>query len=276
MLDIETLGRGPGCVVTSVAITPFHLKGAEVFPPDKAFRCKLSISDQLVAGFKIDPETHKWWMQQDAKVRENEFSGVFSIDKFCIDLEAYIHMIVKQFGDYRIWATAPKLDFGCMHSLFQHSGVEWPILYSTERCMRTLREMTKQLYPSFRLPKGSANHCAADDTDLQIRHIQACYKQLKQNSEIDTSEATRTSEAIHADVWPTVPVSASHSLTGGHRSTHKVISGGVGRVQGSSIRGGLSRSRRCSDGSSVCAVRGLYSSRAGRSPSAIVRRSTKK
>lgn len=205
MLDIETLGRGPGCVVTSVAITPFHMNGTMIFP-NKVFKCKLSISDQLIKGFTLEPETHEWWMQQDPKVRESEFSGITSPERFCDMLIDYINLVVAQFKTYRIWASAPKLDFGCMFSLFTATKRAWPIIFSSERCMRTYREMTKTLYPSFVLPKGAPNHCAEDDTNLQIKQIQACYTRLKENSEINTAQSgtTRTGKVIHADVRPEV------------------------------------------------------------------------
>lgn len=275
MLDIETLGRGPGCVVTSVAITPFHING-KALEPTKVFRMKLDIADQLIAGFTIEPETHKWWMQQDPKVREMEFNGIYNIDKFCIDLEAYIRMIERQYTTYRIWATAPKLDFGCLHSLCVHAGVKWPILFSSERCMRTFREMTKTLYPSFKLPSGSANHCAADDTTLQIKQIQACYARLGENSEIKKIATTGASEEIHGDVRTPVSLRTVHSSEGNNRSTSSLKCGGTKGVPGCSIRGGYSGSSRRTNGSLVRTSGGLYRPRTGTFASATVRRGTKK
>lgn len=179
MLDIETLGRGPGCVVTSVAIIPFNLNGSELEKEVKKFECYLHVGEQMADGYFVDPDTLQWWLKQDDKVRWKAWAGTTSRVQFQEELTAYIDYIKAEHTSYRIWATAPKLDLGCIHALFR--DMEYPILFSSERCMRTLRETVKMLYPGkYKPTKASALHDAEDDCIRQIKDIQQCYRILRE------------------------------------------------------------------------------------------------
>ena len=67
MIDIETLGTTPGCVVTSIGACTFS-------PTDgtaglQTFYDRIDISDAVGAGLVIEPDTVIWWMGQDADSR---------------------------------------------------------------------------------------------------------------------------------------------------------------------------------------------------------------
>ncbi len=175
MLDLETLGHGSGSIVLSGAIVPFHLNGKEVDSTMSAFLERIDITDSLLNGLTINPDTHLWWMQQDAKIRAQEFSGKLTVSEFCYQLTQYIDYI-KSIGEYRIWATAPKLDFGCLQGLYVATGGEYPISHRSERCARTFIEMTKTLFPQYKLAKNEALHDPVADCNKQIIDLQTGYK----------------------------------------------------------------------------------------------------
>lgn len=188
MLDIETLGRGPGCVVTSVAVVPFNMNGSlmgedeleDIALKDKfSFRSDLLIGEQMSMGFKVDPDTFSWWMKQKPEVRIEMWSGTTSLSEFHKLFADYFVAIKAYWGDYRLWATAPKLDFGCVSYLFTSQEVDYPVLFSAERCARTLRETAKLLHPKFKYTRGKALHNSEDDCERQIVDIQQAYSLLK-------------------------------------------------------------------------------------------------
>lgn len=188
MCDIETLGKGSGYCVTAIAITPFNMNGqplefegrdAEEQRVKSSFKMELHIGEQMALGYKVDFETLAWWMKQDAKIRKEMFSGMMKLDSFRKMFIEYFEYITKTYKTYRIWATAPKLDFGCIMGLFEGSELQYPILYSAERCARTLRETTKLLVPEFKLTKPEKLHDAEDDCKRQIADVQNAYFSLR-------------------------------------------------------------------------------------------------
>lgn len=227
MLDIETLGRGPNCVVPQVAVVPFNLNG-EPLEQDVidnfTFNCKLHIGDQLALGYTIDPETLAWWQQQKEAVRSDVFSGAYSISQFQGGFITYMKRVVDTFKTYNIWASAPKLDFGCLHSILVGPGLEYPILYSAERCLRTMKELVKTLYPQFKLPKGFNPHDAVEDCKRQIIDAQACYAYLKVN------EPSQTSRTLHESVRTNNTDGTDNTVKGDNGSKDQTLTGGVERV----------------------------------------------
>jgi hypothetical protein len=59
MLDLETLGTRPGAVILAAAFVRFS---------DEAHvTLNLNIPEQQALGLEIDPATHAWWNDQEAK-----------------------------------------------------------------------------------------------------------------------------------------------------------------------------------------------------------------
>lgn len=196
MMDIETLGKGPGFAVLSLAIVPFNLNGK---PLDEdtipVFESGISIADSLALGFDVDPETLQWWQNNDPAVIRSEFSHTTTVTEFCAQLINYMAQVRAKHKTYRIWASAPKLDFGCIYYLFQklNRTHEWPILYSSERCQRTLRDLATtlddQVEGSIKL-KLSVNHNPTQDCDVQIIRSQAYYRAMRNLSNPLTEQET--------------------------------------------------------------------------------------
>lgn len=59
MIDIETLGKGPGCVVLEAGLVAFH-NGKVV----ATHQCSFDRKESVKRGFTIDNETVRWWSKQ--------------------------------------------------------------------------------------------------------------------------------------------------------------------------------------------------------------------
>ena len=62
MIDLETLGKRPGCIISSI--------GAVVFDPRSdwigdTLHTHIDWADSELRGFKADIDTVKWWLKQD-------------------------------------------------------------------------------------------------------------------------------------------------------------------------------------------------------------------
>lgn len=179
MLDVETLGNIPGCVVTQVTIVPFHLKGTPLGEEVKVFDQRLHIGNQMADGLEVNAETLNWWMQQDADVRRYVMAGDLGSEDFCFALTNYVGEIEISHKEYRIWSTSAKVDFGCIPFLFRLNEIPYCINHRSERCARTFIEMVKTQHPQMKLPKGLTTHNALDDCRRQIADLQCAYSTFR-------------------------------------------------------------------------------------------------
>ncbi len=141
MIDLETLGNTPGCVVLSISIVCIE----DVTLNNTWY---LNVGSQLGKGLHIDQETHDWWMNQNSNVRRRTFAGNQIGNALVIkDILAYI---VTHFStDYQIWSDSPRLDYGCLDALLRAYGIKYPFFYRNERCLRTLMRIADELGVSY-------------------------------------------------------------------------------------------------------------------------------
>lgn len=132
MLDIETLGRERGCVVTSI--------GAAKFGPDgvgDSFHRRISITDAMMHGLEVEGETLKWWLEQDDDAQQ-ELIGTNSLPNA-------LEGLARFYGDAdEVWANAPAFDCEILEAAFEAVGMETPWSFRDERCHRTLREFPQK------------------------------------------------------------------------------------------------------------------------------------
>lgn len=191
MLDLETLGKGPGFAVLSAAFVPFRLNGRPLDRVDDIcypLVAGVNIGDSLANGLKIDQNTLEWWSKQEPEVLKSQFSYSNSINYFIDQIAVYMQDIKQLYTSYTIWASAPKLDFGCLYYMYVAVGrqEEWPFLYSAERCFRTLKNMATTICPdiekSIVLP-FKPNHDPKQDCEVQIYKAQVYYQALRKRKE---------------------------------------------------------------------------------------------
>ena len=59
MLDIETFGTTPGCVVLSIGAVEFDLDGIK-----GEFHAHIDVDSSTALGLKVDARTEKRWLEQ--------------------------------------------------------------------------------------------------------------------------------------------------------------------------------------------------------------------
>lgn len=190
MLDIESLGNIPGCVLCQYTLVPFNINGQTYDGPLMPLNVTLHIGQQIAEGYDVDQDTLAWWMKNDVAVRRRVFSGALSVESFCETLSEYLVDVNIEHTSYRIWSTSAKVDFGIPPVLFKRSNIPYPVFHRAERCARTFIELTKLKFPQMKLPKGSVTHDAIEDCWKQIQDLQHVYKTFMQVDELQ-EEANR-------------------------------------------------------------------------------------
>lgn len=133
MLDLETLGTRPDCVVLTLGAIKFDPFSTAEPGPGIYFR--LDIENQLALGRTVDDSTIEWWAQQDPRVREEamgESGERIDVAKLKYELNKFLVGV-----DY-IWAQGPAFDIVILEDLYRSQGWGFPWHFWQIRDSRTL------------------------------------------------------------------------------------------------------------------------------------------
>lgn len=166
MLDLETLGTKPGCVILQLAAVEFE--GDAILA---LFDVKIDIKSCLEAGLYIDTETLKWWSQQ-----ENIGSVMTGTESLREALEAFSRWVALcESGE--IWANGASFDFPILAAAYEKVGLEQPWSFRDERCLRTVRALSGVGDLKGRELVGLA-HDAMSDCKYQVANLQHHLRQM--------------------------------------------------------------------------------------------------
>lgn len=182
MMDLETLGLHPGCVVLSIAAIRFDPCGGmpEIVTVDGqpqvpgAFYQVVDKESCLRHGLVTDPEVETWWETQDADVR----AAVFEVEG--APLAETAERFSEWFGDPRepVWAHGASFDQPIWDAACRAAGTTPPWHFRSVRDSRTLVDLA---YPKGSPPQrigAYPRHHALFDCYRQIGMVQSCFRKL--------------------------------------------------------------------------------------------------
>jgi hypothetical protein len=167
MLDLETLGKRPGCVVRSVGAVVFDPRGG---PALAEFYRNVNLASCLEAGLKIDAETLLWWEEQAPEARASLRRP--SPDDVLTVLSEF-HAWFRSYGGVWVWSHGANFDepiWGCVAAALGY-GVPWK--FWDVRCTRTLYHI-KNFDPKS-VPREGVYHNALDDAWHQAVCVQRAW-----------------------------------------------------------------------------------------------------
>ena len=169
MLDIETLGFRPECVVLTIGAIKFdpYNPGLE---PHSGFYQRLDVDEQFALGRTADDSTLEWWTQQEPSVREEALGeeGRVSLIEFARSLNKYM------VGVDNIWAQGPTFDFVIIENLFRMLEVPVNWQFWQIRDSRTLFQVAGDPRKADR----AEAHNALADCYYQAKGVQEVFKKL--------------------------------------------------------------------------------------------------
>lgn len=162
MVDIETLGTRPGCLVLSIGAVAFdhrHGLGHEFYTVINQGSCE-------AAGLRVDKGTLAWWMRQSPEaqtvLKESRGGGV-ELQEALAQFTEYL----RHFGpEVRVWGNGAAFDNVIISSLYHAVGLRQPWKYINDRCYRTL----KSFFPSIQMEREGVYHNALADAKSQAEH----------------------------------------------------------------------------------------------------------
>ncbi len=169
MLDLETLGKGPGCVIISLAAVPFFKSSTIDLGFRQVLHKNIDIQSCLDAGLKIDPGTLHWWIQKPElfkKLQQETFELRGALERLASFIQAQCT------EDVRVWGKGPSFDNAILRDAYDRFQMKLPWLYYRERCVRTYLDGYEKLLEKHLLFDGVAH----DPTNDAIHQIKSIYK----------------------------------------------------------------------------------------------------
>lgn len=167
MIDLETLGTRPGCVVLSL--------GAQAFGPDglgDKFYEVFKIKQMQEAGLEIDAGTLGWWLKQSDKAREVLVEAsdcplqAPSLAYRLMDFEGFLS---RQDKEARVWGNGASFDLAIWREVVRRFGRSDPWKYRFERCFRTATGLPHYAGDVRLFERAGVYHNAFDDAKWQAR-----------------------------------------------------------------------------------------------------------
>lgn len=164
MVDLETLGTVPGCVVLSIGAVAFDPSSGQL---GEEFYCVISTESCKASGLETNQDTIDWWSKQSDQAREvlaHADEGGLTLEEAMTKFTQYLEGFgIKQ---VRVWGNGSDFDNAILACCYQAVGQTPPWVPWNNRCYRTLKNMVK----GPRLKREGTYHNALDDAKTQANH----------------------------------------------------------------------------------------------------------
>lgn len=170
MLDLETLGTRPGCVIRSI--------GALFFDPDSdalgaEFYVNVDRASCEAAGLYVDLNTEAWWVRQSKAAQDALLVDPQPLQDALWSFSAWW----QSHGGERVWSHGANFDQPILEAAYYAVGMQAPWSFWNSRCTRTLFDVAG--VDPRKMSAGETKHNALDDTRIQARAAQACFRRLR-------------------------------------------------------------------------------------------------
>jgi 3' exoribonuclease, RNase T-like len=168
MLDIETLGTCPDCVVLTLGAVKFNPHTREDIAG--GIYCKPDVDDQIVRGRIVREDTMQWWLDQAEAVRE-EALGMedrIPVEQMLRELNRFL------VGVKNIWAQGTVFDIGILEHLYKQYNMVPNWEYWQIRDSRTLFGV----HGDPRVKGKEGLHNALEDCVSQAEAVQQIFSQI--------------------------------------------------------------------------------------------------
>ena len=167
MVDIETLGKKPGCAVIAIGAVCF-----DEYSITSSFYAAADLGLELRGS--IDPGTLKWWLKQSGDAR----SELISDDN--ISQMLMFHNFVEWLpSKCFVWSHGASFDPPVLEACMALWGMEPPWSYKNLRDDRTLIELAKELTTYTPPSDQGTAHNAFDDALNQAHRLIAARRALR-------------------------------------------------------------------------------------------------
>lgn len=173
MLDIETLGTSPGCMVLSVGAVTFNLSTGEI---GDEFYASLDIRGQDRYGLSIEVDTLHWWMHQSPEAQQEAFSGRTPLGEAASQFCGWF----KYVGGINIWAQGMDFDMPIWGHAMRQVGYTVPWKFYNCRDTSSAYDLARYRnnFHYKDVPREGTYHNALDDAKHQVKCLHEAWNAL--------------------------------------------------------------------------------------------------
>lgn len=170
MLDVETLGTAPGCVILSIGACEFGEDGV-----GKMYYEMIDPESCVDWGLTIEPRTVMWWMDQNDEARKH----LTQARKISIS-EALSKLITSfKWKGKKVWCNGASFDFPILSAGYKAVGMREPWEYWGQMDYRTLKNIVPPSVYESACVTATVKHDALADAVAQAETAIKLLKWLK-------------------------------------------------------------------------------------------------
>jgi hypothetical protein len=180
MLDLETLGTNPGCVIRSIGAVTFDPRGDDL---GMGLHIVIDRASCEAVGLTVDPATEAWWSTQSPEAQAAFDLPAVSLADALDTFDAFFAEAGREPGSDLadmmtptdlLWAHGPSFDETILAAAYRALDRKPPWRYNAARCTRTIYDAA-----GIGLVHSSGtHHNALDDATTQALAVQEAYGKL--------------------------------------------------------------------------------------------------
>lgn len=179
MIDIETVGRDPGCGIIQIAAVPFNMNTGAI--SKNTFKMSINLDHQLKSGkgFTYSSNTYKWWMKENPNLFKKLSKSKNTYNQVGKEFQKWFKSL-KDNQKIRVWGNSNRFDIGIIDGWYRKAiGFKFQPFWNTwlERDVRTLAMLAPDIKKNTRFV--GIKHNAIDDCKHQIKYCRAIVRKLK-------------------------------------------------------------------------------------------------
>lgn len=165
MLDLETLGNKPGCIIVAIGAVEFG--GGQL---GREFYQRIDARDAQQFGLTLDADTFLWWCGNSAAARaELTRDGADLLTKVLFAFGDFYRSNSTTEGKPRaIWGNGSDFDQPILAAAYGVTRITQPWSHYQNRCYRTIKNLHRDIKIEI---AEDARHNALEDAKAQARHL---------------------------------------------------------------------------------------------------------
>lgn len=174
MIDLETLGTKPGCVVLSIGACSYNRFSGEIF---ETFYAEINRAASHQLGLESHSSTIDWWNKQGEEARmfiaRTGTDESLHPSEACRLFSVWMENRKSDMDIQGVWANDPTFDCAILSHVFSAVDIETPWPFRAERSCRTAVDigLILGINPKKTLPFFGVPHHALDDAKHQAQYV---------------------------------------------------------------------------------------------------------
>lgn len=184
MLDLETFGKKPGCIIRSIGAVFFDLNG----DTGQEFYMNVDAASCEAIGLTYDPDTVEWWKKQSREAQD----GLLADQRKVLNAVVGFNTWFKLHGGKTVWCQGASFDAPVWEAVCEAAKTKAPWQFWAIRDTRTVYDLFD--FDPKTIKRGGTYHNALADAQYQVECVQTAYAKHRVGMAMLNNELKRSYE----------------------------------------------------------------------------------